>query len=150
MDSVTTHFWVNPFDLDINNHMNNGRYLSIMDLGRYDLMLKSKSFWMLISKSIYPVVVSESIRFKKSLEPFQGFHIKTQIEAWTEKDFYIKQEFFRNDEIYAVGYIKGRFRQRGRKNSLKTHELFELLGLEMPAEKTSELSLAQDQLEKNL
>jgi len=130
--------------------MNNGRYLSIMDLGRYDLMLKSKSFWPLITKGIYPVVVSESIRFKKSLEPFQIFELKTSIESWSEKDFYIKQEFIRRNEVYAIGYIKGRFRQRGRKNSLKTDELFKVLGLEMPLSNISELSQAQDSVEKLL
>ena len=27
-----------PNDLDTNAHMNNGRYLTLMDLGRFDLM----------------------------------------------------------------------------------------------------------------
>ena len=33
-----------PADLDVQRHMNNGRYLTLMDLGRMDLMLRS-GFW---------------------------------------------------------------------------------------------------------
>ena len=33
------HVW--PNDLDFNMHMNNGRYLTVMDLGRFDLMIRT-------------------------------------------------------------------------------------------------------------
>lgn len=33
-----------PTDLDVQRHMNNGRYLSLMDLGRMDLLVRS-GFW---------------------------------------------------------------------------------------------------------
>ena len=39
-DSVLT-FRVWPGDLDLNVHMNNGRYLTVMDLGRLDLMART-------------------------------------------------------------------------------------------------------------
>ena len=38
-DASTVHFLVWPNDLDMNRHMNNGRYLTLMDLGRFDLEL---------------------------------------------------------------------------------------------------------------
>ena len=34
-------FLVWPNDLDVNVHMNNGRFLSIMDLGRFDLSFRT-------------------------------------------------------------------------------------------------------------
>src|SRR5690625_2862882 len=43
-DTSHTAFRVNLADLDVQRHMNNGRFLSIMDLGRMDLMLRSR-FW---------------------------------------------------------------------------------------------------------
>lgn len=36
---ISTRVW--PGDLDINLHMNNGRYLSLCDLGKIDLMLRT-------------------------------------------------------------------------------------------------------------
>jgi len=145
-----TNFWVNPLDLDINMHMNNGRYLSIMDLGRMDLMIKSGIFWKLFSKGFYPVVASEGIRFKKSLEPFQFFELVTQIESWDEKDFYMSQKFYHKRQIVAEGYIKGRFKQRGRKGSVPTKELFEMITTKQFSVQMSELAKSLASLEKNL
>lgn len=129
LDSCETNFWVNPFDLDINLHMNNGRYLSIMDLGRIDLLLKAKCFWSLMFQGYYPVVASEGIRFKRSLQPFQFFKIRTQIDCWTDKDFFIKQEFIQGGSVVAEAYLKGRFLHRIR-GSITSAELFKLIGLE--------------------
>lgn len=149
-----TQFWVNPLDLDINMHMNNGRYLSIMDLGRIDLMRKAGVFGKLFFQGYYPVVVSESIKFKKSLDPFQFFILETQVEAWNAKDFYLRQTFIRKidgkDVIVAEGYIKGRFLRRGVKGSIPTLELFRVMGVELQSDQASSRSTAQDQIEAEL
>lgn len=146
----TTRFRVNPFDLDLNFHMNNGRYLSLMDLGRMDLMMQAQVFTKLFRLGYYPVVVSESIRFKRSLEFLETFSMKTQIESWDEKDFYIRQEFWGEKDLVAVGYIKGRFRQRGRKGSVPTPEIFEKIDRPMPTPQKSDLALSQTQTESLL
>ena len=148
-DACETNFWVNPFDLDINLHMNNGRYLSIMDLGRIDLLLKAKSFWNLLFKGYYPVVVSEGIRFKKALMPFQKFKIKTQIDHWDEKDFFIKQEFIVKNKVVAIGYIKARFLKRG-KGSISTAQLFKLMGRDYAPCPTSTRAKALNELDAAL
>lgn len=123
----TTSFRVNLLDLDFNFHMNNGRYLSVMDLGRVDLLLKAGAVPTLLKGGYYPVVSSESIRFRKSLGLFERFDVVTCIEAWDEKDFYIRQTFIRNGQLCAEGVIKGRFLQRGHKGSVSTRKLFQLL-----------------------
>ena len=150
----STPFRVAPTDLDLNFHMNNGKYLSIMDLGRFDLLLKTKTFYSLALTGHYPVVVSESIRFKRSLAPFQRFDLVTQIESFDDRDFFITQKFRVKEEgrtiTYAVGYMKGRFKKRGRKNSLKTQELFELVGEELRANQMSDLARFQSSIEQEL
>ena len=40
-DISVVHMRVLPNDLDLQLHMNNGRFLSIMDLGRVDLMIRT-------------------------------------------------------------------------------------------------------------
>lgn len=149
-DACSTSFIVNPFDLDINFHMNNGRYLSIMDLGRFDLMFKSGTFWPLFKEGYYPVIVSESIRFKRSLQFMQSFNVETKIESWDEKDFYMTQKFMVGGSVYAVGYIKGRFMQRGRKGSAPTSELFAKVAHPYDGPSMSELAKNQFNIEKQL
>lgn len=149
-DACDTTFRVNPMDLDLNLHMNNGRYLSIMDLGRFDLMLRAGIFWKLVRGGYFPVVVSESIRFKQSLESFQKFTLVSRVESWDEKDFFIVQQFRNGDMVAAEGYIKGRFKQRGRKGSVPTEDVFKIAGEPFPGVRLSERALAQRTMESHL
>lgn len=128
-DLCRTGFAVNPLDLDLNMHVNNGRYLSIMDLGRIDLMLRAGILPALLRQGYYPVVASESIRFKRSLNLWQAFTLETQIESWDERDFFVLQKFVIDGDVYATGYIKGRFRKRGQKESVPTADIFKLLDI---------------------
>ncbi len=149
-DRCRTKFRVQPLDLDLNLHMNNGRYLSIMDLGRFDLMLQSGVFWRLIVRGYYPVVASESIRFRKPLNFLDGFELVTTMDSWDEKDFFITQRFVRRGEAVATGFVKGRFRQRGRKASVPTTELFELTGKSFNGPRLSELASSHNAVESSL
>lgn len=105
-------FRVWPTDLDPLFHMNNGVYLSLMDLGRIDLMLKAGAFHKIRRAGIYPVIVSEAIRFRKSLTPFQAFKMHTRIATWDDKYYYLFQHFLVGDEVYASALVKGRFLRR--------------------------------------
>lgn len=149
-DACDTEFRVAPSDLDVNMHMNNGVYLSLMDLGRVDMMIRAGIFKKLMKNGYYPVVASESIRFKKSLEPFQKFTMITQIDSIDEKDFYIGQKFYVKGTLYAEGFIKGRFKQRGRKGSVPTPELFESMGIPYTNIPFSEKAKAQFAVERLL
>lgn len=149
-DQCRTRFRVHPLDLDLNLHMNNGRYLSIMDLGRFDLMLKAGIFWRLMARGYYPIVVSETIRFRKSLGLFDGLELVTVMESWDEKDLFITQTFLHKDQVVAKGYIKGRFRQRGRKGTVPTAEMFELAGKSFDGSRLSVLAHSQNAVESSL
>lgn len=108
-DDVDTPFRVWPTDLDMNFHMNNGIYLSLMDFGRYDLLLRTGLFKKMQHVDWYPVVASQMIRYRKSLEPFQRFTLRTKLVGWDERFFYIQQKFMLKGEVAALAVVKGRF-----------------------------------------
>ena len=82
-----------PSDLDVFNHMNNGVYLTLMDLSRYDLGLRS-GIWKKWNKlGWYPVVVASNITFRKSLMPWQSFDIESRVIGWDDQAFYFEQRF---------------------------------------------------------
>lgn len=101
-----------PNDLDIYNHMNNGVYLTLMDLGRFDQGLRTGIWQQWKKKGWYPVVVNATISFRKSLEPWQKYQIETKVIGWDEIAYYIEQRFVRNGEIYAKAIMRGRFLKR--------------------------------------
>lgn len=70
-----------PSDLDFNFHMNNGRYLSLMDLGRLDLVARSGLLATMIKRRWRPVLGAAQIRFLKPIGPGQVFRLETRVLA---------------------------------------------------------------------
>ena len=54
-------------DLDTSLHMNNGRYLTLMDLGRVQLMIRAGMIPTIVRKRWTPVVGSSYMRHRRSL-----------------------------------------------------------------------------------
>jgi acyl-CoA thioesterase FadM len=84
-----------PTDLDIFRHMNNGVYFSIMDLARIDHLIRSGMMRLIRKAGYWPVIVAESIRFRRSLELFQRFEVETRVLGWDEKAFLMGHRFLR-------------------------------------------------------
>jgi acyl-CoA thioesterase FadM len=126
-DVATTRFRVLPTDLDILKHMNNGVYLSIADIGRFDL-LRRNGVWQIFSeRGWYPVVASETISFRKSLELWQPFVVESRILGFDDKAVYVEQRFTVDGEIYTQAYIRARFLKRGA-GVVSIAELLEAVG----------------------
>jgi acyl-CoA thioesterase FadM len=101
-----------PTDLDVYNHMNNGVFLTLMDIGRYDQGLRT-GFWQKWKKlGWYPIVVNSTISYRKSLEPWQKFTLETKVIGWDDVAYFIEARFVRNGEIYAKAIMRGRFLKR--------------------------------------
>ena len=82
--------------------------------------------------------------------PFEKFEMSTQTESWDEKNFFMQQKFIRKGEVVAEGYIKARFKQRGRKGSVPTAEIFKIAGHPYEGAKLSEIAKAQNAIDEVL
>jgi acyl-CoA thioesterase FadM len=116
-DVARTRFITLPTDQDILRHMNNGVYLSIMDIARFDMLHRTGIWAIFVARGWYPVVVLETISFRKSLTLGQRFTVESRILGYDEKAVYLEQRFVRpdadgNPEIYAQGFTRGRFLKR--------------------------------------
>lgn len=98
-----------PNDLDSNMHMNNGRYLTIMDLGRLDLILRSGLWRVMRERKWNPVVGTAKITFRRSIEPLQSFELVTQVIGWDEKWLYIEHRMERGGKVMAQAFVRGLF-----------------------------------------
>ena len=131
-DLIVSELVTFPNDLDLNFHVNNGRYLTLMDLGRYDLIVKTGLFAPMRQAGWFPVLASAQIRFRRSLGAFQRFRLTTQIIYWDEKWFYIEHRIERRGELYARGLVKGLFKGPGGAN-VSTATLLAASGKTLPA-----------------
>jgi len=119
------HLRVLPNDLDLNFHMNNGRFLSIMDLGRLDLLIRTDLAKALLKHRWQPLVGAVNVRYKQSLMPFQKYRLHTKVIGWDEKWFYIEQRFARGNRTIAVGLVKALF--RGERRNIRPDECLKLI-----------------------
>jgi acyl-CoA thioesterase FadM len=126
LETSVVHLRVWPNDLDLNLHMNNGRYLSLMDLGRVDVMFHSGAFKLWFTQGWQPLVAASSIRHFKSLSLGQAFEIRTRILGWDEKWIYFEQRFTRRGQLHALAGVKALM--AGNQRLISTQELFGAAG----------------------
>ena len=126
-DTSHVRFRVNPLDLDVQRHMNNGRYLTLMDLGRMDLMLRS-GFWKLVTeKGWFPVVAGQSITYRRSLTLGQRFDLSSRVLGHDDRWIYMEQVFRVGDTVCADAIIRARFLRRTG-GSVDIDDVLELVG----------------------
>ena len=141
---IPFHVWVN--DLDVNLHMNNGRYLTIMDLGRFDFILRA-GVWKAMRRGGWMALIgAATIRYKRSLAPFQRYRLETRVLGWDDKWFYIEQRFVRGDELCAIGVVRGLF--RGREGNVPTGDVLRAAGHAVASPPLGPVTAAWAELER--
>ncbi len=110
LEASVLYLPVLPNDLDIYLHMNNGRYQTLMDLGRMDWILRTGLGKTAEKNEWKPLVASVKMTYRKALTVFQGFELHTRIIFWNDKWFFLEQIFERNGTVVAWGLVKGLFR----------------------------------------
>nr|WP_208382364.1 thioesterase family protein [Microbacterium ulmi] len=116
-----------PTDLDVLRHMNNGRYLSLMDLGRWDLLVRTGVAGAMKSHGWYAVVSSETITFRKSLQPWQRFDVESRMIGHDDRAVYMEHRCVVDGEIYARAIVRARMMKRSG-GTLSHEELFAAVG----------------------
>lgn len=108
-EETVTPFRVWPSDLDALGHMNNAKYLALTDLGRVDMMMRS-GFWPLVSKRRwYAVVGAQTIRYRRSLKPWERFELRSRLIGFDERALYVEHVFTVGGEVAATAIVQCRF-----------------------------------------
>jgi len=102
-----------PNDLDINFHMNNGRYLTICDLSRMDLFIRTGLMKSMLKRKWMPIIAEHTMTYKKPLGLFERFDVLLEVTHWDEKYFYMNHTFCIDERIVAEGTSKGCVYARG-------------------------------------
>ncbi|APR76555.1 Mesenchymal stem cell protein DSCD75 [Minicystis rosea] len=95
-----------PMDLDAFGHVTNSRYLSMMDAGRMDLVVRSGWARVAYRERVLPLVGAAYLRFKQPLVLWDRVELETQVVCWDEKYFFIEQRFRRAKRICALGLVR--------------------------------------------
>ena len=83
-----------PQDLDTFMEMNNGRILSILDIGRTGLAARVGLIDALAKNRWGLTVAGSSLRYRKRLRPFVKFRTISRAVSWDHRFFYIEQSIW--------------------------------------------------------
>lgn len=114
-DPVTLNFRALPQDCDANLHVNNARYLTLMDLGRLSLVGRLGLGPSMMKQKWGAIVGAVELEFLSEIRLMSAFSLTTRIVGWDPKWFYIEQRFERGRQLAAVGRVQGLFRAPSRK-----------------------------------
>lgn len=106
-DTIEMKLRVWPNDLDINGHMNNGRYMTITDLALIEYFARAGFLRIALAKGWRPVLGGSMISFRRSLKPFKGYTLRFSIQCWDERWSYMRFEFVQEGKTMAAGHAKG-------------------------------------------
>ena len=118
-----------PTDLDTLRHVNNGIYLSLMDLGRVDLLVRAGISQTFNKLGYYPVVSNETISFRRSLQPWQRFTLETRLVGYDTKAVFVEQRFVVDGEVFATGFVRARFLKKSG-GTVTIAELADAIGID--------------------
>lgn len=90
-----------PQDIDVFMEMNNGRILTIMDLGRTVLAKRVGLLQALRDNGWSLTMAGVSVRYRKRILPFKKFKVVSRAVTWDDKFFYLDQTIWVDGECAA-------------------------------------------------
>lgn len=99
-----------PNDIDLNFHLNNGRYLNLMDYARTHLLARTRLLDHILHARWQPLVGAAWVTYRRSLPLFAAFELTSRLVCWDDRWFYIEQTFTGSKGLAAVGWVKGALR----------------------------------------
>lgn len=106
--TITREFRVLPNDIDINGHMNNGRYLTVVDLMLIEYFVRTGFAQTMLKNSWKPMSGGSFVTYRKGLQPFQAYSLSFTLDAADAHWNYMRFEFRKRDgTLCAAGYMKG-------------------------------------------
>lgn len=105
---ISLRVW--PNDLDVNFHVNNGRYLALADIGRIHWLMLTGALGVARRQNAFPVVGDAVAKFRRDLKAFQTVEIQSRLIGWDRKWVFIEHRFVRDHRVIGVVAIRGLFK----------------------------------------
>lgn len=105
--TLQRNFRVLPNDIDLNGHMNNGRYLSMIDLMLVEYFVRVGFAGVVMKNGWRPMSGGSMITYRRGLKPLQSYKLRYRIDACDANWNFMRFEFLDGDTVCAAGYMKG-------------------------------------------
>ena len=121
-----SHHRAMPWDLDLFGEVNNGRILSLYDLGRFHYSVRVGLVGVLRREGWALTIAGSSIRYRHRLHAFQRYDIHTRCIGRDARFFYISQSMWRGETALSHGLYRTAVVQKG--GIVETDRVAEAMG----------------------
>jgi acyl-CoA thioesterase FadM len=117
-----------PQDIDGFLEMNNGRILTILDLGRTVLAKRVGLLTALRQKRWGLTMAGVSVRYRKRIRPFVRFKMVSRAVGWDDKFFYLDQSIWIDGECAVQALYRSAITDKN--GIVRPRRLFDHIGYE--------------------
>lgn len=123
---VSTHrCW--PWDLDPWIELNNGRTLTLYDLGRLPMAVRNGMIATMKEQGWNITVAGNTVRYRRRIRAFQKFTMVSRLLGWDQRFFYMDQSIWRAGECCNQIMVRGAITSDA--GIVPPRQLFEAAGL---------------------
>lgn len=90
-----------PWDIDLWMELNNGRTLTLYDLGRTVAAQRAGLIAVLKQNRWGLTMAGASVRYRRRIRTFETIEMRSRVAWWDERFFYVEQSMWKNDRECA-------------------------------------------------
>jgi YbgC/YbaW family acyl-CoA thioester hydrolase len=142
MDEVIEqHYRAGLGDMDENRHMNNARYLQYMELGRWDMMVRTGFLKFAAKHKVMAPVANLNVVYRRALKYRERFSVRSRIAHWNDRVAVFEHLMLNaSGEVSAIGLVECRVLSKDK--SLTLGEIVRRLEVNPGKSQNSEFDLA--------
>lgn len=148
-DTTEYHFTANVNDIDNFLEMNNGRILTLFDLGRNDFAIRTGLGKKLLERRWGLVVAGSTIQYRKRVRLLDKVTMKTCVCAIDEKWFYVEQTMWVKNKCTCHALLRTAVTNIMTGKPIATNEVLSALGyndIRLPADEWVKAWIEADRL----
>ncbi|MBN9888716.1 acyl-CoA thioesterase [Salipiger abyssi] len=92
-----SHHMCWPWDLDMWNELNNGRTLTLLDLGRFPLAMRTGLIGALRRERWRLTMAGVVVRYRRRIQTFERVEMHSRLIGWDRRFLYIEQSLWKAD-----------------------------------------------------
>jgi acyl-CoA thioesterase FadM len=96
-DIHTSHHICWPWDIDMFGELNNGRTLTLYDLGRLAMAQRGGLVSVLFKNKWALTMAGASVRYRRRITMFERFTMKSRLVCWDQRFMYLEQSMWKTN-----------------------------------------------------
>lgn len=141
-----TNMRIRPWDIDVFLDLNNGRILTLLDIGRFGFFTRNGVLPKLRAKGWYGTVAGTVVRYRRRITVMQKLELRTRVLGWDAKFTYFEQSFWHQDQCCAHAVVRTAITSG--KGIVPTDQVAKLLGYDHQSPALPEWVKAWDEAEQ--